>query len=389
MLPAVVGWLLQVGAALTDIYYSLAIYSARRFFRQPIQPAADFTPPVSILKPVCGLDREAYENFASFCRQDYPEYEILFAVSEEHDPAVAIVQKLMRDFPERSLHLIVGSGPTGSNRKVSKLCRLVREAHYDLLVISDSDIRVGPEYLRAVAAPFRDSKVGLVTCPYGGLAGPGLGSELEALGMSSDLFAGVLADWQLEREKVRFAFGSTIVTTRERLAEIGGFESIADQLADDCQLGCRIAARGYRVVLVPYAVWTAIPLQTIGEFLRHQLRWAVTIRECRPWGHLGLLLTHGLPWSLAAALHRPSAGVSLGFLATYLVLRLTMAWTVGVWGLKDSLLRRKLWLVPVRDALWFLIWLVSLFWDRIEWRGQEFFVRKGRLIPISARASRS
>jgi ceramide glucosyltransferase len=370
------------GAILADVYYLLAIYCARRFFRQPRAPANVFTPPVSVLKPVRGLDPEAYENFASFCRQEYPEYEILFAVRDENDPAVPAIRQVMRDFPNRSIRLLVVSDNLGPNDKASKLWRLAREARYDLLVASDSDIRVGRHYLRAVAASFRDPQVALVTCPFRGLAGPGFVSQVQASWITSHFLAGALTAWQLQQ--VRFAYGSTIAITRERLSAIGGFEGVADQIADDYQLGHRAAARGYRVELVPYTVCTACSAQTWRDLFQHQLRWLVVVRHCRPRGHFGLLLTYGLVWSLAAAFLTKSAALAVTLVGAYLLLRLLMAWTVGVWGLKDPLLRHKLWLVLLPDALGFPIWFVSLFCNRVEWRGRDFYVRKGRLIPVPA-----
>ncbi|MBI3663472.1 MAG: bacteriohopanetetrol glucosamine biosynthesis glycosyltransferase HpnI [Acidobacteria bacterium] len=371
------------------IYYLLSIFSACRFFSEKRSEAArvggtnEFVPPVSILKPVRGLDPETYENFASFCRLDYPEYELLFCVNEPDDPAVPLIENLIREFPERPISLLVGANRLGSNGKVNKLCRLAREARHNLLVISDSDIRVGPDYLRAVVAPFRDPKVGAVTCMFIGLAERQLGAELEAVGAASDFFAGVLVARQLEGMK--FAMGSTVATTRLHLEEIGGLESLADQHSDDFELGRRIAACGQQVDLSGYTVWTMYPAQTVRTYFEHQLRQARTTRECRPWGYCGLLLTFGLPWSLAAAMVAPSVSLAAGYLGTYLVLRFLMAWTVGVWGLKDPVLRRKLWLVPVRDALAFLVWIASFFSSRIKWRGLEFTIENGRMVSVAPR----
>ncbi len=394
MAAVVLRWVVLVGATLPSIYYLLAIFSAWRFFRlrgaqTSPAPTGDFTPPISILKPVRGLDPGAYENFSSFCRQDYPQYEILFGVNEPDDPAIPVIQKLIRDFPGIAIRLLIGSEELGPNRKANKLCRLAREARYDLLVINDSDIRVGPDYLRAIAGPFRDTQVGVVTCMYRGLVEPQLGSELEAIGAASDFAAGVLVARQLEG--VKFALGATMATTRARLAEIGGFEALVDCHSEDFQLGNRIAARGYEVVLSQYVVWTNYPAQTLRSFFQHQLRWAVTTRYSRPWGYVGLLLTYGLPWSLAAAAVAGPRHPALAFAypGVYLTLRLAMAFTVGVWGLKDPLLRRKWWLVPLRDALAFPVWLASFFRRRIHWRGTEFYIRKDSLVPVTARSGRS
>jgi ceramide glucosyltransferase len=371
------------------VYYLLSIFSARRFFSRKRSEAAraretpEFAPPVSILKPVRGLDPKAYENYATFCRLDYPQYEVLFCVSEPDDPAIPVIESLIRDFPEQPISLFVGTEHWGANEKVNKLCRLAREAQYELLVISDSDIRVGPDYLRAVVAPFRDPKVGAVTCMYSGLAEHQLGAELEAVGAASDFFAGVLIARSLQG--MNFAMGSTMATTRRRLAEIGGFESLADQHSDDFELGRRIAARGWKVDLSGYVVCTMYPARTARSYFEHQLRWARTTRECRPWGYLGMVLTHGLPWSFAAALLTSSRTAAGAYVGGYVALRFLMAWTVGVWGLRDAVLRRKLWLVPVRDALAFLVWGASFFSRRIHWRGLEFMVVNGRMVAVTPR----
>jgi ceramide glucosyltransferase len=386
MFLTVVRWLIWAGALASFGYYLLAIYSAWRFYRRQREPLDNFTPLVSILKPVRGLDPQAYENFASFCRQNYPEYEILFGVSDKDDPVLSVIERIQRDFPERHIRLLIGSDTAGASSKVTKLCRLVREARHDLLVISDSDMRVEPDYLRTVVAPFHDPQVGAVTCPYMVLEPRGLGSQLEGIGESSDFYAGVLTAWFLEG--VRFTMGSTMATTRQRLAEIGGFEQLVDHFIEDFELGNRIAARGYRVELLPYPVGMILPVQGVREYFAHQLRWMIATRHVRPLGYIGMVLTHGLPWAVAAAGLAPSPEVAAGYLGSYAVLRLAMAWMVGVRGLKDPVLQRKLWLLPLRDALAFSIWTVGLFSNRIEWRGREFIIQKGHLIPIAARDGR-
>lgn len=388
MFVTLLQWIAGGGAILCFLYYMLALFSARRFFTRPRGHEAGFTPPVSILKPVRGLDREAYENFASFCRQEYSQYEILFGVTNSDDPAVPVIRKLIEDFPHPPIRLVIGSTVSGTNDKVAKLCRLVHEARHDVLAVSDSDIRVEPEYLKTVVAPLRDSRVGAVTCTYRALPEPRLGAELEAVGVTSDFFAGVVTDWQLEG--VKFAFGSTIVVTRQRLAEIGGFEALRDSVGDDFQLGRRIASKGYRVELLPYTVTTTVSGQTVSKFIKQRLRWMVVLRHCSPWGHLGMALTQALPWSLAAAalsVVRQTGGAAW-FLGAYLILRLSVAWEVGVRGLKDPLLRRKLWLAPVSDAISFLAWIASFASDRIEWRGHKFRVRKGRMLPVTQPSSK-
>jgi ceramide glucosyltransferase len=373
-------------------YYLVGIYSAWRFFRAAHRAsgqtprAMDGTYPISVLKPVRGLDPDAYENFASFCRQDYPEFEILFAVNDAEDPAAPIVQKLIADFPERFIRLIVVAERLGPNTKVSNLCRLVREARYDLMVITDSDVRVEPGYLRSVAAMFRDPAVGGVTALYRGRDNLQFVAAMDCVGSSAAFCGAALVARELEG--LKFMMGSTMATTKERLAEIGGFEAMVDLHSDDYELGRRIAARGYRIELLPEPVWMTIPSQTLGAYLRHELRWAIGIRNIRPGGHFGMLFTHGLPWAIAAAWVSPSAAIGAAYLAAYFVLRFAMAWTVGVWGLHDPVLRRRFWLLPVRDLLSFFVWLASFGMNRIEWRGSSFTLEKGRMIPVAPRGGR-
>jgi ceramide glucosyltransferase len=375
---------LLVGPFLPFAYYLLAIYAARKFFNSAPQRNDNFTPLVSILKPVRGLDPDAYENFSSFCRQDYPDYEILFCVADSEDPAIPVIQKLAADFPQRRIRLLIGAEAVGANAKVNKLCRLAREARHDVLVLSDSDIVVAPDYLRAVVAPFRDPGVGAVTCMYLGLAANQLGPELEALGATSDFFAAVIVARHLRG--VDFGLGATIATTRPHLAEIGGFEPFADYLADDYELCNRIAARGHRVELIPHTVHTHYPPETMKEFFAHQLRWSLAFCASRPDGYLGMLFMQGFPWAVAAAIYACVVGrplLSVGYIAAYLALRCALAWEVGVRGFKDPLVRRRWWLVPLRDLAWFVVWFVGFFKRRLVWRGTPFRLRRGRLIPLN------
>ena len=373
-------------------YYLVGIYSAWRFFRVAHREAGqtplanEKVPPISVLKPLRGLDPGAYENFASFSRQTYPEFEILFAVNDAEDPAVPIVRKLIADFPGRSIRLIVVEERLGPNTKVSNLCRLVREARHDLLVVTDSDVRVQPGYLQSVAAMFRDPGVGGVTALYRGQDNLQFVAALDCVGSSAAFCGAALVARELEG--LKFMMGSTMATTKERLAEIGGFEAMVDQHSDDYELGRRIVARGYRIELLPEPVWMVFPSQTLGAYLRHELRWAIGIRNIRPGGHFGMLFTHGLPWAIAAACVAPSAAIAASYLSGYFVLRFAMAWAVGVWGLRDPVLRRRFWLLPVRDLLSFFVWLASFGMNRIEWRGSFFTLEKGRTIPVTPRPGR-
>jgi len=366
-------------------YYTLATLAALRFFgRNQPQTPAGYTPPASLFKPVRGVDFASYENFVSFCKLDYPEYEILFAVNDENDPALPLIRKIMAEFPQKRIRLFTSAEELGANRKVNKLAMLAREAQYDVLVLTDGDVRVDPDYLRDVVAPLSDKKVGAVTSFYRAIAQDNFGAKLEAIGAVSDFFAGVLmARW---KEGIRFALGASIATTKDWVRKMGGFEVIADALADDYELGLRIANAGGEIVLLREPVWTMYPAQTFSGFWDHQLRWARTVRLCRPLSYWGLLFTQGLPWTVLAVLFAPTVWIASAHVAAYLVLRLAMAWTVGVWGVKDKVLPQHLWLVPIRDAIYFVVWLASFGSNRIRWGSEEYTIHERRMVPIAPRA---
>jgi ceramide glucosyltransferase len=386
MTAKMIGYAVLVLATFPFMYYLLVLYSSWRFFRRPAAPAdaklGSFTPPVSNLKPIRGLDPEAYENFASFCRQDYPDYELLFCVGKKDDPVVPVLEKLIRDFPQIRIRILYENDSHASNDKVAKLARLASEAQHEILVISDSDVRARPDYLRTLAAPFADPKVGAVTCFYVPIEVKTLAQGLQAIGMVSDFYAGVLVARQLDGMK--FALGPTIATTRTRLAGFGGYRAIQNRPADDVLVGRLIAEQGYEVELLPYTILTVPDYHSMADLLHKRMRWLVVMRHVRPWGHLGLLLTQGLPWSLAAIAIRPTLAVALSYLGAYLALRLTMTWLVGVRGLRDQTLRGKMWLIPVWDAIAFFIWLVSFGRSSFRWRGSEYSIRDGQLVPVAA-----
>jgi ceramide glucosyltransferase len=246
------------------------------------------------------------------------------------------------------------------------------------VVVTDSDVRVEPGYLRAVAAPFRNPAVGGATCLYRGLTDGSFAADLEAIGNSTDFAAGVLVNWL--GGKIDFMLGATMATTKKYLAEIGGFEALVDYFCDDFELGNRLAANGRGIEVSTFPVAIVYPRETFSEAFRHQVRWNLSIRYSRSAGHLGLIFAQGLPWTILAVILAPSAAVALAYLAAYIVLRFAMASVVGVWGMQDRALRVKLAMLPVRDAFAFVVWLASFFPQRLHWRGKEFYVRERRLI---------
>jgi ceramide glucosyltransferase len=368
-------------------YYVVATLAAVRFFSRERKKMSDaYAPPVSVLKPVRGVDFASYENFKSFCLQDYPEYEILFCVNDLDDAAIPLIRRLAEDFPQQSIRLLSNAAQIGSNRKVNSLVLLTREAKYELLAQSDGDVRVGANYLRELAASFERAEIGVVSCFYRGVTQKNIWAEIEALGAATDFFAGVLvADWM---EGTTFALGASVATTKTWLKKIGGYEALANVLADDYEIGNRAAKAGGRVMLSREVVETMYPAVTFWEFWEHQVRWARTVRLCRPASYLGLFFTHGLPLAIVGAIASRSVSGALLFLGAYLGLRLAMAETVGVWGLRDEAARRKWWLLPLRDLLQFAVWVVSFFSDRIVWGDEEFALRANGEMAAVGNASK-
>src|SRR5271156_5461945 len=369
-------------AAIPFIYYALAIFSSLRFFlatRAKTDKTGGFVPPVSNLKPVRGLDPNAYENFASFCRQDYPDYEILFCIGDTNDPAYPVLQRLVGDFPERQIRIVIGSGRIATNDKVAKLARLVDEASYEHLVISDSDVRVKPDYLRKVIAPLEDPKVGATTCLYVPIEESTWVQRLQDVGMISDFYPGILVAKQLDG--VKFALGPTIATTRARLQAFGGYESIENRPADDLLVGRLIAEQGYEVDLLPYTISTVADYESLNELFHKRLRWITVMRHMRPWGHFGLIFTLGLPWALLAVALLPTPAIVAAYLGGYLIVRAVLTLLVGSWGLKQPGIWKKLALIPLWDGMASLIWLTSFTRKTIRWRGRNYLMRDGNLVP--------
>jgi len=368
------------------VYYALALFSSWRYFlsaENAVTAHSTYTPPVSILKPVRGLDPDAYENFASFCHQDYPNYEILFCVGDETDPVVPVLEKLESDFPTANIRVLYGSGRDATNDKVAKLARLTQEARHDVLVINDSDVRAEATYLRKVVAPLANPKVGAVTCFYVPTHETSAVQRLQSVGMLSDFYPGILVAWLLDG--VKFALGPTIATTRERIKGFGGFEAIENRPGDDLLVGRLIDEQGYEVKLLRYWIDTVADFHSMRDLVLKRLRWMTVMRHMRPWGHIGLLFTLGLPWALIAAAVSGSPAVAIAYLGAYLFLRLAMTWLIGTWGLKQRFHLRYLVLIPLWDALAVGIWLRSFTRNTISWRNREYYIRNGELVPVSAK----
>jgi len=359
-------------------YFALSMWAASRFQRElKYKSHPKFAPPVSILRSLKGVDPHMYLAFRSHCLLDYGEYEVLFGVSDADEPALALVQKLREEFPLRQVRVVHCPQALGLNGKVSNLAQMLPQAKYEHIVINDSDILVPRDYLQRVVAPLVDPGVGMTTSLYRGLAGKTLGSRLEALGLSTDFAGGVLVARALEG--IRFGLGATIATTKTVLRETGGLEALVDYLGDDYELGARTAAAGYQVELADVIVETALPDYTFGDFWAHQLRWARNVRDRRPAQYFGLVVTFALAWAVFAVIAAPFTWWTWAVLVLTTAMRFSAAVKLGRGVLGDPQVVRDLWLLPLRDFVALAVWFASFAGQEVEWRGERFRLRKGKL----------
>lgn len=363
------------------LYWLVALLLVYVFFHPNRRNNHRFMPAVSILKPVKGLDFQAYQNFASFCKQDYPQYELLFGVADVDDPVIAVIERLMHDFPERSIRLFI-TQPAGANRKASLLQRLEEQARYETLAVSDSDMRVTPDYLQRVVAPLEDERVGLVTCPYLGVEALNLTAGLEALHMGVTFLPSIVVARKVIA--MRFAMGSSVTLQRRDLNRIGGFAALVDYLADDYQLGARIAGLGLKVELSGYVMACVLGATRFRDQWDREVRWMRCARVSRSLEYPGLLISFTTPLSIGLVLLTGFAPASLRILEASIVLRWVVAWLISARTANRELWLWLIWL-PLRDVLSALTWLVGGLGKRIAWRGEEFVLQPdGRMQPISA-----
>ncbi len=370
-------------------YFLAALVAAQKFLAARRAPLAAFAPAVSVLKSLKGIDPGMMDAFRSHCRQSYAgQFELLFGVSSLADPAAGAVEQLKAEFPSLSIRLVECPRRLGANGKVSTLVQLAAHARFDFLLINDSDITVSPRYLERVMAGFAPAaepdgkvvqEVGLVTALYRGRAHGTLPSRLEALGIATDFQAAVLLSKWIEGG-LHYGLGSTLAVRREALERIGGLEALVDHLADDYELGARVAAAGYRVALSAEVVETNIAAYRWRGLLDHQLRWERTVRDARPWGYAGLIFTHGLGWALVNAAACGASPMSLNLLGLSFLLRLALGVTVGVGVLADPQVLPGLWLLPLRDLAAMAVWAAGFAGNTIVWRGERFALKGGKLI---------
>jgi ceramide glucosyltransferase len=349
------------------VYCTLTSIAARRYLAISPPPLTTL-PPISVLKPLCGQDDCLEENLRSFFIQDYPDYEILFAVHRLDDPAVAVVDKVCREFPQGpTVHLIETGNPSVPNAKAHSLGHLVARAQHSILVMSDSDVYVPPDLLRRVAAEFQNPAVGVVTCPYRAVPGQGFWSRLEAIGMNTEFLAGVLVAWLVG--EMNFALGPTLAARREVIHAMGAFAELGHYLAEDFVIGNRAPRLGYRVVLSSCIIEHRIGSQTFRGSLQHRLRWARSTRRSRPSGYWGQIFTNPLPFAILLLLTAPQLWPLVAVTALF---RALAAWSTANRVLHDPLTRRNWWLVPFQDLISALVWLTGFFGNTIHWRDRRY-----------------
>jgi ceramide glucosyltransferase len=377
---APLSWVLLALVAGAAAFSLLVMAAARSYLAQP-KPRLERAEPASILKPLDGLDEDLEENLRSFFRQDYPEFELLFAVRDGRDPAVAVVEKLRAEFPDIPVRLVLTGEPPWANAKDYSLELMLAEARYELLVLSDSDTRVGPDLLATLAAELRDERVGLASCPYRAVAGRDLWSALEAVGMNTDMLAGVLVDRMLEGMK--FGLGPVMGARRKAIEAMGGFARVKDYPADDLLIGRYIAERGFDTILSSYVIEHRLGTQDWRENLAHRLRWIRAGRRMRAAGYLGQLFTYPLPLALALWAVRPEWWPVA---AAALAIRLGSAWATSVLVLRDRLISKNFLLVPAQDILGLGLWIAGFFGKTVAWRGERYTLRPdGTFEPAATR----
>lgn len=369
-------------AAGSSVFCALTALAALRY--RAVRPGrAGNGPPISVLKPLSGVDDGLEDNLRTFFEQQYGEFEILFAVRSAKDLAIPVVERLRAEYENVPSRLIVTGEPPYPNAKVYSLQAMLSAARHDLIVMSDSDTRVTPDMLSVFAAEFKDADVGLATCPYRAVPGHSFWSMLEALGLNTEFIGGVLVARMLDG--MNFALGPTIVARRETLAAIGGFDAVKDYLAEDFVMGKLASARGIGVILSSYVIEHRIGAQRLSANLRHRLRWVRSTRRSRPLGYVGQIFTHPLPLAAMVWLAAPEwSGVAV----TALVLRLGAAWAAGIYVLRDRLTLRFWWLLLLQDSLSFLVWIGGFFGNTILWRGRKYYLRSDGRFELAAGQAR-
>lgn len=367
---AAMAWILLTLVTGAAVYCAVVVLAARDYLAQP-KPALLHPVPISVLKPLAGLDEGLEENLRSYFRQDYPNFELLFATRDAGDPAVAVVEKLRAEFPSVPVRLVTTGESPWANHKCYFLDRMLAQTRHELIVMSDSDTRVGPDLLATLAAEFEDPGLGLASCPYRAIGGRDIWSRLEATGMNTEMLAGILADRVLEG--VKFGLGPVMAARRKAIEVAGGFVHFKDYLTEDFLIGQRIAERSFGTILSSYVIEHRLGTQTWRASLAHRLRWLRGGRRMRPAGYIGQLFTYPLPLALALWAVRPASWPAV---VAALTMRLVAAWVMGIVVLRARFVLRRLWYLPVQDILGFVLWIAGFFGNTVSWRGLRYVVNR-------------
>ncbi|MBA2125472.1 hopanoid biosynthesis associated glycosyl transferase HpnI [Hyphomicrobium methylovorum] len=364
---------LGIVIGLAGLAYLLLAVRATLMFRERPETGSEPRPGVSVLKPVYGDSPTLYQCLRSFCEQDYPLYEVIFGAHTPDDPAIAVVNRLIREFPDRDLRLVVDGALAGPNRKAANLANIMKTAKFDLIVLADSDVRVDRNCIASMAAPFDDASVGAVASIYKGWPIDNTPSRFGAAYLNDWFVPSVLVDSSLRG--IDFVFGAMSAVRREALDAIGGFEMLARCLAEDFSMGRFVAHRGWRVVLSPYACDTVVAEKTFAEMFRHEVRWQRSERACRPFDQFMSVVTWPLPLLLVLLLPQPSI-IGLAIIGAHIALRLLLHVLVRRRFVIDA--PSEIWLVPLRECACFFAWAAGLFGNRIVWGSETFSIRAYR-----------
>lgn len=369
--------LLLLFAALFSIGYGVcAAYCTWSFFRSEANREGDQAwPPVSIIKPVARVEENYRENFASFCRQDYPCFELIFAFPQDNDPLISFLRELKLEFPDTDMHWTVVDSGRGPNYKVGNLIAAVEKARYPVLVISDSDMLVGPEYLSETITDFSQKRTGLVTSLYRNIGIRNLFAALQAMTIQTVFIPNVLFSRKVEG--LSYAFGATLCTSKEILSGMGGIEALLDYLADDYQMGNRIHKNGYEIRLSHSLIDQVSQIKNCREYFLQQLRAGITQKSCRPLGYLGSVITHQVALSLLFLLVERFSPLGWAVFLFACAVRVLIGVLLNRTTIRNRELNRYFWLIPLNDLLNSLIWLLSLFTHKVTWKGRRFRVLKG------------
>lgn len=364
-------------------YYFLSLYCTRRFFGVG-RKTSSFLPPVTVLKPLNGIEKGLYENLRSHLQQDYPTYQVIFGVRNLNDPVVPIVERLRKEFLDKDIELVVSDKIIGSNLKISNLNNMYQQAKYGVIIINDADTRVKPNYLKRVVAPFEDEQVGGTTCLYKTQDNFSFASAIEAFFINGDFLPSVLVANSLG---MQFGLGATIAMRRKVLDKIGGFTALADYLADDYEIGNRIIGAGYKLHLCDYLVDVILQEAGLMEYLRHNVRWARTIRSCRPFGYFLRIFTRGTPFSIAFLIVTDFSAWGWGLFLAHLFSRVLTSTIIEVVYLKDTKTLSHVLLLPVKDFITFIVWCWGFAGNKITWGKNTFYLLEGGKIVMAERGA--